>query len=146
MKDERIEEHLQRLNGYLLRLKQYSNIELKTFVHDDTVISATERILQLAIETCLNIGNRIISLEQVNKQIKIPENYSDIFIHLAHLNIIDEGRLDSFINMSKFRNRLVHMYWDIESNLIHSCLRENISDIDYFVSVVVKYLNERKND
>ena len=66
MKDERIEEHLQRLNGYLIRLKKYAGLDVTAFVNDDTIIAATERNLQLAIETCLNIGNRIISLEQFN--------------------------------------------------------------------------------
>lgn len=146
MKDDRIEKRLQKLNGYLLRLKKYSRIDLNTFVHDETIISATERILQLAIETCLNIGNRIISIEQFDRQIKIPENYSEIFQKLAHMNIISDNKLNSFINMTKFRNRLVHMYWDIDSNLLYSYLQENISDFDYYASIIVKYLNDNKND
>jgi len=132
MKDERIEEHLQRLNGYLIRLKKYAGLDVTAFVNDDTIIAATERNLQLAIETCLNIGNRIISLEQFKDQLKIPENYSDIFRQLVRLNLISSDKLDSFINMAKLRNRLVHIYWEIDSNLLYSyptgLVAENVSN------------------
>jgi uncharacterized protein YutE (UPF0331/DUF86 family) len=141
MKDQRIEEFLQRLNGYLANLNKYAAIAENDFIEDETIIAAAERYLQLAIETCLNIGNRIISVEQYQKKINIPENYSDIFKTLVSLNIIDRNKLDNFINMTGFRNRLVHMYWDIDPKLLYQYLNENLKDFNYFAKCVIEYLN-----
>lgn len=141
MKDQRIEEHLQRLNGYILRLRKYSQIDDNEFINDETKIAAAERILQLAIETCLNIGNRILSLAQSDSEILIPENYSDIFRMLVRLQIIDPDKLENFLKMARFRNRLVHIYWNIDSALLHTYLKENISDFEYYFKNIVDYLN-----
>lgn len=144
MTDKRIEEHLQRLNGYIIRLKKYADRNIDEFISDDTIVYAAERNLQLAIETCLNIGNRFISISQFEEQVKIPENYSDIFEQLARLNVIDTHKLNDFINMARFRNRLVHVYWEIDSHLLHKYLNENLSDFEYFFNAVVKHLNKSK--
>jgi len=143
MIDRRIEEHLQRLNGYLNNLKKYSILSHNQFENDETIIAAAERYLQLAIETCLNIGNRIISVEQFDNQVSIPESYSDIFRVLVRLKIIEPDKLDNFINMTKFRNRLVHVYWEIDRQLLYTYLNENLSDFKYFFNAIVKYLNEK---
>ncbi len=55
--DERIKEHLQRLNRYYLMLKEAQKVSLEEFIKDEVVRASSERFLQLAIESCLNIGN-----------------------------------------------------------------------------------------
>ena len=54
--DERITEHLQRLNKYFLMLKEAQKIPLEEFIKDEVIRASSERFLQLAIESCLNIG------------------------------------------------------------------------------------------
>jgi len=59
MNDQRIEELLQRLIGYVIRLRKISETTIDDFINNENEIAAAERILQFAIETCINIGNRI---------------------------------------------------------------------------------------
>lgn len=97
MKDQRIEEYLQRLNGYVIQLKKIAEIDIDNFVKDDITVAATERILQLTIETCINIGNRIVSTAQSVNEIQIPETYSDIFRSLVQLQIVESNKLENFV-------------------------------------------------
>jgi uncharacterized protein YutE (UPF0331/DUF86 family) len=70
--DDRIKEHLQQLNKYYLHLTEMGKLEREVFVQDVVLQGATERFLQLAIESCLNIGNRILSLYQFQKPFNPP--------------------------------------------------------------------------
>jgi uncharacterized protein YutE (UPF0331/DUF86 family) len=45
--------------------------------------------------------------------------------------------------MAKFRNRLVHLYWDLDAEATYRILQENIDDLKKFEGVVVDYLNKR---
>jgi uncharacterized protein YutE (UPF0331/DUF86 family) len=46
--------------------------------------------------------------------VRTPESYADIFIILRELNIIDTEFSNRMIEMAKYRNRLVHPYWDLD--------------------------------
>ena len=141
--DERIKEHLQRLNHYYLKLTSLCDIPEDTFVSDDLKQAATERILQMAIESCLNIGNRLLSLIQFEQPVDPPETYADIFIQLHQTGIIDPELSKKMVKMAKFRNRLVHMYWHIEPETVYQILKEDINDFQLFRDAIVDYFNQK---
>jgi len=105
--------------------------------------ASTERFLQLAIESCLNIGNRLISLIQFQKPVKAPETYADIFKAMVDLDIVDSVFGSRLIQMAKFRNRLVHLYWEIDNDTLYQFLQENINDFLEFRDAVIAFLNKR---
>ncbi len=137
--DKKIEDHLIRLNKYYLELKKLQNQDKAEFISNFILTNATERLLQLAIESCINIGNRILSLEQFSKPIKSPETYADIFIELNKIRVIDADFAENLKRMVKFRNRLVHIYWETDQNEIYDYLHNNIEDFPKFISKVLEY-------
>lgn len=141
--DERIKEHLKRLNRYYLQLTEIRKMAKEDFINDDIKYAAAERILQIIIETCLNIGNRLISLLQFEEPVKTPESYADIFIIMRNLKIIDPEFSERLVDMAKFRNRLVHLYWDIDPEVTYRILHENVDDIKKFQDIVVDFMNKR---
>ena len=40
--------------------------------------------------------------------------------------------------MAKFRNRLVHLYWDIDDRKVCSYLRESMADFDRFAQSIAQ--------
>lgn len=62
--DEKLVSQLRYLRKYLLHLKKMTAKSKEEYLADEIYKAATERYLQLAIETCINIANRIIALEQ----------------------------------------------------------------------------------
>ena len=83
--DDRIKEHLKRLNKYYLRLSDTRKLGKEIFIQEDLYQASSERYLQMAIESCLNIGNRLISLYQFKKPVDTPETYADIFISMERI-------------------------------------------------------------
>jgi len=142
MMDERITEHLKRLNKYYLHLVDARKLEKERFVKDKLYQAASERYLQIAIESCLNIGNRLISLCQFKKPVDTPETYADIFIAMKGLGVIDDSFCDRLVKMAKFRNRLVHLYWDIDNDTLYSFIQDDLEDFKLFEQKVVEYLNK----
>jgi len=90
------------------------------------------------------IGNRLLSLQQFEKPTETPETYADIFIQLKNMGVIDGSFCDRLVKMAKFRNRLVHLYWEIEKEKIIEIIQENLKDFSIFQERVVGYLKDQK--
>ena len=142
MMDDRIKEHLKRLNKYYLILLEIQKLEKETFMQEDLYRASSERYLQIAIESCLNIGNRLISLYQFKKPVDTPETYADIFIGMKKLGVIDDDFGQRLVKMAKFRNRLVHLYWEIDAETLYRFIKNDLEDFKLFEQNVVEYLNK----
>lgn len=143
--DERILDHLKRLNQYRLRLMEMKQLSREEFLKDDLRQAAAERLLHLAIESCLNIGNRLVSLSQFEQPVETPETYADVFKSLFRLGVVDESFLKRLVDMAKFRNRLVHAYWDLDKEAVHQIMQNCIEDFKLFQDNTVAFLNARIN-
>jgi uncharacterized protein YutE (UPF0331/DUF86 family) len=42
--------------------------------------------------------------------------------------------------MVKMRNRLVHLYWEIDSDILYDTLQNNLGDFDRFKACIYQYL------
>ena len=142
--DERIKEHLNHLNRYYLLLIEAKHVPPDRFLEDPIIQGSTERFLQLAIESCLNIGNRLLSLSQFEKPIRTPETYADVFREMECLGVIDAPFCEKLVTMAKFRNRLVHLYWEVDKEMTYQFVQENLDDFKMFEQKVVDYLSKRK--
>jgi uncharacterized protein YutE (UPF0331/DUF86 family) len=142
--DDRIKDHLKHLNKYYLLLLESRKIPYTEFADSLVYQGSTERFLQLAIESCINIGNRLISLFQFTKPVTTPETYADIFKELGRLGVVDHDFTQRLIKMARFRNRLVHLYWDIDQESIYGFLQDNLNDFKLFQEAVVEFLRKNK--
>ena len=48
--------------------------------------------------------------------------------------------------MARFRNRLVHLYWEIDNETVYNILQGDLDDIDHFVSCICVFISEEKED
>ncbi|WP_186005614.1 HepT-like ribonuclease domain-containing protein [Clostridium sp. DL-VIII] len=48
-----------------------------------------------------------------------------------------------YFNMAKFRNRIVHMYFNISDEMIYDIVQNNISDFEKFISNVVSVISRK---
>ena len=74
------------------------------------------------------------------------ETYADIFIQLKNLGAIDNVFCDRLVKMAKFRNRLVHLYWEIEKDKLYEIIQDNLEDFSIFQQNIVAYLKDPKED
>jgi uncharacterized protein YutE (UPF0331/DUF86 family) len=141
--DEKLITQLRLLKNYTDILKKIKIEEKNLFLKDEILHGAAERYLQLAIESCINIGNRILSIEQFNYNLNTPQTYADIFENLYQAGILERDFSNNLKNMAKFRNKLVHVYWEIDHGFVYELLQNNLDDILKFMSIISIYIKNK---
>lgn len=125
------------LDEYLSILQKITQIPRKKFIEDKIIVGSAKYYLQVSIECCLDISNHIISAQHF----RAPKDYADSFKILEEENVIDAELSLKLRQMAKFRNRLVHLYGDIDDEYVHAFLLKDLDDILNFKTAIhSKYL------
>ena len=131
---EKIIRKFQQLDEYLELLKNVSKTPFENFMKDKILIGGAKYYLQVSIECCLDVANHIIASEHF----RAPRDYADSFMVLEEQEIITSEYGRKFRQMAKFRNRLVHLYGEIDNAYVYRFLKDDLKDIEYFKSVIMK--------
>jgi len=90
-----------------------------------------------AIEAAIDLANHIISINKL----RAPEDYGDAFIALCEAGMLPADFSQELVKMARFRNRLVHLYWDVNLETLHDILATRIGDFNRFLSELGKCLS-----
>jgi len=115
-------------------------MDQKLFLGDDLALGAAKYYLQTAIETCIDIGNHLISSEGY----RAPRDYPDVFTILEENGVVTERQAVKLRQMAGLRNRLVHLYWEIDDQLIYQYIQGNLNDFDEYIQAVLGFLRRTK--
>ncbi len=63
---------------------------------------------------------------------------------MQNLGVFDEEYGARLVEMSKFRNRLVHLYWEIDKEMVYDFIQNNLDDFRLFQEKVIVFLNKNK--
>ncbi len=137
---ESIQSKIARIQRNISELKKLAKLTYKKYVGDIRNTSMAERLLHVTIEAMLDIGSHIIAEESLGE----PLEYRDVFKLLTRAKILPPTKEEAFIRMAGLRNRIVHLYDDIDHKLLHKALKQELSDFDIFVREIVKYLSSKK--
>jgi uncharacterized protein YutE (UPF0331/DUF86 family)/predicted nucleotidyltransferase len=129
---KRIAEKLRFIRANLKKLKELAELEKKDFLSDYRNFDSAKYNLQAAVEAMLDIAAHIISREGYTS----PDTSADSFRILADEGIIAEDLLLKFVKMTKFRNRIVHLYDQIDEEYIYKIINNNLEDIESFVDLI----------
>jgi uncharacterized protein YutE (UPF0331/DUF86 family) len=124
------------MKSSLLRLKNLSLLTQEEFVRDPDKVGSAKYHFIVAIESIIDMGNHVIS----RNGLRIPEDYADTFGVLQEAGIIDPAFSEKLVKMSKFRNRLVHMYWKIDDVVVYDILQNYLEDFETFFGMLARYL------
>ena len=128
-------ERISKVEKFLIELEEIKKLNFEDASQLRNLL-ATERLLQISIQSCIDIGNHIISV----KNFKKPETYSEIFEILKKEKVISEKLADKLIEMTKFRNILVHFYIEIDEKIVYDIVQTNLDDFRDFIKEIRKLL------
>lgn len=78
-------------------------------------MGAAKYYLQVAIESCIDLGSHIIATHRL----RAPRDYRDTFAVLGEANVIPQDFVSRLQDMASFRNRLVHLYSEVDARRVH---------------------------
>ncbi|MBI5300300.1 MAG: DUF86 domain-containing protein [Deltaproteobacteria bacterium] len=133
---ESLQSKINRIRKNLKQLKLFGDMSYTEYTKDSINTAVAERFLQISIQAMLDIGSHIIAEEGLGD----PLEYRDIFSILIHAKILPKHRETAFLNMVGLRNRIVHLYEDIDHKRIHHFLKKDLSDFETFLKAATRYL------
>jgi uncharacterized protein YutE (UPF0331/DUF86 family) len=133
---EKITNKIIQLDEYLKILKQIGKTDKDAFIKDNILIGSAKYYLQVSIEVCLDVASHIIASERF----RAPKDYADSFSVLNEAGIISSDLCNKLRQMAKFRNRLVHLYGEIDNEYIYEFLKSDLDDITQFKKTIIQLL------
>ena len=128
-----------RIRRNLRELKRLGKMPYKEYAQSFQCTATAERLLHVTIEAMLDIGSHIVAEEGLGE----PTEYKDIFVCLVKGGILPKSHEVAFIRLAGLRNRIVHLYEDIDHALLHKAIKTELTDFDLFLKSIVKFLKKK---
>lgn len=124
-------DNLEKLNS--LNTKTYED-----FVSDFRNINSALHLLQTSIQALLDIGSYVIA----SLGLKTPNTNTEIIKILSEAGYIAKDKAETYIKMSKFRNRIVHLYNHIDTEELYNILVNELDDIKRFYANLLEVIEK----
>lgn len=132
----RVTEFLRLLNEDLRDLRQKAQVPKERYLQTRDMQAIVERRMQTAIESGINIGNHLIA----RLGLRAPQDYADVFRILAEAQIVPFELAQQMVDMVKFRNLLVHVYWMIDHERVYESLPARLLTLEAFAHQIARWL------
>ena len=124
------------LRKNVARLQDLSAFPEAEFLKDPDKIGSAKYHFIVAIESCIDMCNHVIS----RNGYRAPEDYGDTFRVMNEEGALEPDFSDELVNMAKFRNRLVHIYLDVEDKQVFEILQNRLNDFKKFIDSISLFL------
>jgi uncharacterized protein YutE (UPF0331/DUF86 family) len=122
------------------KLKQLAQTPKDVFLVNFEKIDSAKYNFIVAIEAAIDICNHIIA----DQNLGTPEEYSDVFRIMGEAEVFDSIFVERLVDMVKFRNLLVHVYWKVDEKRLYQILKDELADFERFNEDVRKFLTSGK--
>lgn len=129
---DRIHQRLQLLNGYLHELRQLRDLPVAEYLQNE--VYAGRYLVQVAAQTCIDLANHVIASEGWRS----PRDFGDSFTVLHEHGVLDDALAGQLRGLAGLRNRLVHVYDEIDDARVHEALTTGLPDLDAFAAAVAR--------
>jgi len=106
----------------------------KDLEKDTLLLRAARDASFVAIQSSIDLGNRIISLEGYRK----PETHRDVFVVLEERGEIPHTLSLQLQDLAGFRNALVHFYWKFQRERLVKFIMEDFKALKEFMKEILK--------
>jgi uncharacterized protein YutE (UPF0331/DUF86 family)/predicted nucleotidyltransferase len=136
---DRVIEFLRFISADVQDLREKAQISKEEYLQTRDMQAIVERRLQTAIESCLNIGNHLIA----RLGLRPPQDYGDVFRILRDAYILPSEYAEAMVDMARFRNLLVHLYWQLDYERIYDSLQSRCASLEAFASHIARWLQDQ---
>jgi len=135
---ERVLAKIDELDGYLRELAEIAPRDFNDF-QKTTTKRACERLLQIAVETVLDICQLFVS----GYRLGLPTQEEDLFERLSKAGHITSSLKHLLKDMRGFRNILVHEYAEVDDEIVFETIHRRIGDFESFKQEILNDLRTK---
>lgn len=125
------------ISSALVKLEDLKKLPFAEFASDYHKTGSAKYQFIVVIEGMVDVCNHIIA----KNSYRPPDDYADTFRVMAEQGAFDSEFTDTLIRMSRFRNRLVHIYWEIDNDELYRIMQGNLGDIRTFINKFGDFIN-----
>lgn len=93
-------------------------------------------LVQVCAQLCIDMANHVIASEGWGA----ARDARDAFARLAERSVLSVDLAHRMQALAGLRNRLVHLYDEVDDDLVHEALREGLDDLDGFARAVASLI------
>ena len=127
--NRKILEKLRVIKENLDKLSSFKDVPVDLFISDFEKYDSAKYNLQTTIEAMLDICNHIIA----RNAYEVPRTNAEAFRLLCRKNILNPEMENTYMAMARFRNRVVHLYDQVDNREIFRIVSESLGDFKRFV-------------
>ena len=135
---DRLRTKLNDISRSLTRLRRLQSMGRTEFLADEDAQDIARSRLLTAVEAALNICYHLAAKELHT----VPDDYAQCFTILGYGGLIPKDLAQNLALMARFRNRLVHLYWDVDYGQVHEILANRLNDLEAFASLTSQFITD----
>jgi uncharacterized protein YutE (UPF0331/DUF86 family) len=118
------------------RLRELGRLSEADFVGDYRNTESAKYLLIVVTEAAIDLCNHIVARQGG----RAPQDYADCFAILAELDVVAPDLADRLKRMARFRNLIVHLYWQVDNHRVYQIIQSDLVDLDIFRQQVLTWL------
>lgn len=137
----RIRELLGNMAEAQRRLRELGQLSETDFLDDFRNTESAKYLLIVATEAAIDLCNHIVARQSG----RAPQDYADCFAILGELKVITPELADRLKRMARFRNLIVHLYWQVDDRRVYQIIQNDLVDLDDLRRQVLNWLAPEKD-
>lgn len=129
---ELVKARAQEIRENVEKITSYASLSDDEFWVDERNLYTVMHLPLMSIEAtgalCLHLTARLAR--------RAPASYAECFEGLRGLDVVDDELAGRLVGMARFRNLLVHRYWEVDRDRVLRYARENLNDFEAFLAAV----------
>lgn len=135
----KIRELIADIQDCIKKMSELAGLSLDEFKANPLNYPVAEHYLRRSLEGILTIGTHIISRLPVK-----TKDYQDILTELGKNKIVPHDFAERNKKLAGYRNRIVHLYWEVGEDEIYEVIKNHLSDLDEFCEYFREVLRNPK--
>jgi uncharacterized protein YutE (UPF0331/DUF86 family) len=135
---EVLDRRLARVEELLTRLRQLAGVAREEYLREAGLQAQAERWLQLCAESVLDLAAHVIA----DSGLRTPTTYRESFQILREAGVLEEALAKQMERWAGLRNVLVHLYLDVDQDILFDILQDDLGQVQAFVQAVVRFVGE----
>ena len=126
---------LTRLEGLLENLRRLAAAECGLFLSDKALQAQAERWLHLASQCAIDLAHHLIA----DRGWSTPATYREAFAILQREGVLSTGLAAQMERWAALRNVLVHLYLEIDYEILFDILKNDLDQLASYAAAMVKH-------
>ncbi len=126
----RVRRLLDSLDEYRRRLEPLRDLDAREYETDHAF--AGRYLVQASAQVSIDLANHVIA----SSGWRAPADFRDSFTVLEENDVLDSELADRMRTLAGLRNRLVHVYEEVDDAIVHDSLPSGLDDLSRFAQAI----------